>query len=258
MRAVHGSSSAVPVSGSLNSSKPITAGCSAQRRATTSSIAAKSACRPAGSAGSKKVLNAMRVCAESRRSPRSVSGPPRSIVGGGWIAQSGAPSSPISFEYASWCRSITTYTPASAAHVTAASTRARYASSYWPRAGSMPLQLIGKRRRSKPSWRMRTQSAAVSGGIGSSGARPSANVTSNTPSTRALIPRSTATRPSASRRCVPSDHSGVVRGAASSSLHPASAISAASQALMGGESIRSGRRAHPSHRRRTPPPRARS
>jgi hypothetical protein len=97
----NGVTSESPTGGSLKISKPITAGSVAQRVATCSSASRNAVRTPAGSARSKNVSNAAVTCAEVRRVPRSSSGPCSSAVGAGWIAHSGAPSSPISFEYAS-------------------------------------------------------------------------------------------------------------------------------------------------------------
>jgi hypothetical protein len=111
----------------------------------------------------------------------------------------GAPSSPNSFDQASWCKSIRTSTPAERTASIVAWTRPRYASSYESyEVGWMPLQLIGRRSASKPKSRIAAASSAVNAGIGSSGNRPSSKVTSNTPCTRAFTPRRNVGRPLAS------------------------------------------------------------
>ena len=94
----------------------------------------------------KNVENAISTCGLLRRSPRSVSGPSSSSVGGGWIAHSGAPSSPISFENASWCRSTSVRTPWRSHAAATARMRSTYAPSNWPWLGSSALQFTGSRR----------------------------------------------------------------------------------------------------------------
>ncbi len=73
----------------------------------------------------------------------------------------------------------------------------------------MPLQLSGKRSASKPNSRKPAASVASNVVSGISGGCVGSQVTSKMPSTLALMPRRTTTRPSASMRRPHFDPSGL-------------------------------------------------